>query len=145
MWEDLSAPALQAAAQEAEVLVDGVFGFGFAGSGPAPLRAPFDRVLLWMAGLHGRAGACSKLVSIDVPSGWDDAGAVEGEEGAPHRLLHPDMVISLSAPKTCMRAYAGVHYLGGRFIPPGMEARHALALPPYPGSAQCLRLSGPSK
>lgn len=34
------------------------------------------------------------------------------------------------------------HFLGGRFIPPGIATKYSLTLPPYPGSEQCVRLQG---
>ena len=43
------------------LIVDAVFGFSFSGA----IRPPFDSVIRAMAS-SGR-----KIVSIDIPSGWD--------------------------------------------------------------------------
>ncbi|EFJ45948.1 hypothetical protein VOLCADRAFT_105746 [Volvox carteri f. nagariensis] len=34
------------------------------------------------------------------------------------------------------------HYLGGRFVPPAIRDRFQLRLPPYPGTAACVRIGG---
>ena len=75
--------------------------------------------------------------------------------------LRPAMLISLTAPKQGVRAFSGPHhFLGvrgtarccrlsalmcvfarqGRFVPPAVAAKHALRLPAYPGTAQCVRM-----
>lgn len=36
----------------------------------------------------------------------------------------------------------GVHYLGGRFVPPEIASEFKLKLPPYPGTAMCVKISG---
>lgn len=35
----------------------------------------------------------------------------------------------------------GVHYIGGRFVPPHVQQEFKLQLPEYPGSAMCVKLS----
>jgi NAD(P)H-hydrate epimerase len=88
-----------------DVVLDAIFGFSFK----PPLRAPFDKALPLVA-------KCKKpVVSVDIPSGWDvDTGrgntAVEG-------VLDPEVLVSLTAPKEGVKAFQGIHYLGGRFIP----------------------------
>jgi hypothetical protein len=37
----------------------------------------------------------------------------------------------------------GAHYLGGRFVPPATREKYGLALPPYTGVQQCVRLGPP--
>ena len=66
--------------------------------------------------------------SIDVPSGWDV------EKGDAHGVgLMPALLISLTAPKVCARHFEGrFHYLGGRFVPPAVQEKYRLNLPPYP-------------
>lgn len=32
------------------------------------------------------------------------------------------------------------HFLGGRFVPPGIATKYSLKLPAYPGTEQCVRL-----
>jgi hypothetical protein len=78
------------------------------------------------------------IVAVDIPSGWDvEAGDVNSLG------LHPDMLVSLTAPKLCAQQFGGRHhYLGGRFVPPQVRQRYALRLPAYSGVAQCVRIGG---
>lgn len=75
--------------------------------------------------------------SVDIPSGWDV------EKGPnPERALKPALLISLSAPKLCAQFLkGGQHYLGGRFLPPGIVMKYNLTLPEYPGQEQVVRIS----
>lgn len=113
-------------AQEFDVVVDAVFGFSFK----PPLRAPFSAVLAEMVKLPS-----GKLVSIDIPSGWDvERGALESSSAA-HLL--PDVLISLTWPKQGVAAWAGRrHYLGGRFVPPGLAEKYQIKTSGYTGSRQ---------
>lgn len=76
---------------------------------------------------------------MDIPSGWD----VEKGPGS-SRALKPAMLISLSAPKLCAKPEQienMTHYLGGRFLPPGIIEKYNLSLPEYPGQDQVVLLS----
>jgi hypothetical protein len=45
--------------------------------------------------------------------GWDvEEGNVSGVG------IDPQILVSLTAPKACAKGFHGVHYLGGRFLPP---------------------------
>lgn len=58
-------------------------------------------------------------------SGWDV------EKGNPTGI-QPDLLISLTAPKKSATHFTGrYHYLGGRFVPPALEKKYQLSLPPY--------------
>ena len=111
-----------------DLVVDAIFGFSFHGS-PRP---PFDSIISII-------NECGKpVVSVDIPSGWD---VNEGDihECAVH---HPDMLISLTAPKLGSQKFSGrFHYLGGRFLPPKYAREHNIQIPSYPGCEQCVRLS----
>jgi len=113
---------------EADVLVDAMFGFSFVG----PPRAPFDGLLALLAEQKR-----TPIVSVDVPSGWSvDACDVKGAA-----LLQPDVLVSLTAPKVGVRNYKGIHFLGGRFVPPSIAERFGLVLPYRSGSSQqCMRI-----
>lgn len=124
------------------VVVDGLFGFSFKGQP----KAPYDRLIVAMTNaMKERNDMCSKgkeisfaVVSIDVPSGWD----VEQGDSSGLYPIHPDMLISLTAPKLCAKFFKGkYHYLGGRFVPPGILEKYNLSLPEYPGSSQCVNLN----
>jgi len=88
---------------ECDVILDAIFGFSFKG----PPRSPFDAILKSFAGLK------KPIVAVDIPSGWD----VEKGKVSPD-MFDPAMIVSLTAPKLCARGFAGLHYLGGRFVPP---------------------------
>ncbi|CAN0012983.1 unnamed protein product [Ascophyllum nodosum] len=109
-----------------DLVLDGIFGFGFKGD-PRP---PFDTIL------NDLSSSSIPVVSIDVPSGWSvDEGDSTGDG------LKPEMLVSLTAPKLSARFFHGRHhFLGGRFVPPGIVSKYALELPAYPGSEQCVRL-----
>lgn len=66
--------------------------------------------------------------------GWDvEQGSTDG--------LQPDMLISLTAPKKSASLFKGrYHFLGGRFVPPGLEKKYQLNLPQYPGTDCVLQL-----
>jgi len=123
---------------EADVILDAVFGFSFKGWRGEGKDAPFDAIVDFLAAdAGGQPRHPAPVVSVDIPSGWDV------ERGPPGgRALRPDMLVSLTAPKLCARAFAGsFHYLGGRFVPPGVVERNGLVLPRYPGAEQCVRLA----
>jgi NAD(P)H-hydrate epimerase len=83
---------------------------------------------------------------IDIPSGWDV------EKGNIQNVFTPDLLISLTLPKLCAKHFKGMHYLGGRFIPPydlyHIELNHFrvilekydVQIPPYTGSNQFILL-----
>ena len=51
------------------------------------------------------------------------------------------MLISLTAPKKSATQFTGrYHYLGGRFVPPALEKKYQLNLPPYPDTECVYRL-----
>lgn len=117
-----------------DVVVDAIFGFSFK----PPLREPFGEVLAQLAEIPQ-----SKLASIDIPSGWD----VENGASEDGPTLKPDVLISLTWPKKGVEKWSGRrHYLGGRFVPPGIASKYSIDTGGYPGSAQFRLLeSGPSK
>ncbi|KAJ2347437.1 NAD(P)H-hydrate epimerase [Coemansia sp. RSA 2618] len=116
---------LEAGIKDSDVIVDAIFGFSFKGSP----RAPFDKALLALRETD------KPIVAVDIPSGWDvEAGDKDGTG------IRPDMLISLTAPKQCAKAFEGrFHYLGGRFVPP--EMAEAFGIPTYPGVSNCIRLA----
>lgn len=66
--------------------------------------------------------------------GWD---VEKGNSGG----IQPDLLISLTAPKKSATHFTGrYHYLGGRFVPPALEKKYQLNLPPYPDTECVYRL-----
>jgi NAD(P)H-hydrate epimerase len=98
----LAETTLSTALAATDVVLDAIFGFSFK----PPVRAPFNTALP----LISRANL--PIVSVDIPSGWDvERGDAQGLG------LHPDVLVSLTAPKEGVRQFAGRHFLGGRFVP----------------------------
>eukprot|EP01083_Nonionella_stella_P021300 59088_1 len=113
-----------------KLIIDSVFGFSFK----APLRGAWKEQFP----IINKVCATHKIpvVAVDVPSGWHiDDGPHENDI-----CLNVDILVSLSAPKHCAKQFKGIHYLGGRFIPQSLCQKYKLKLPPYPGSAQCVRI-----
>lgn len=49
--------------------------------------------------------------------------------------------MSLTAPKLAAKSFRGPHhFLGGRFVPPAIVEKYHLRLPPFSGTAQCVRI-----
>ena len=95
-------------------------------------RAPFDTMI---ASLNQFS---IPIVSVDIPSGWD----VELGDVQHCGIAHPDMLISLTAPKLCAKHFTGrFHYIGGRFLPPGLARKYEISMPDYPLWEQCVRVS----
>ncbi|KAK3788876.1 hypothetical protein RRG08_012202 [Elysia crispata] len=113
------------------LVVDALFGFSFK----PPVRSEFLSVVEGIQAVQEEVPVCS----IDIPSGWDV------EEGNPEGI-QPDLLISLTAPKKCAQHFKGRrHFLGGRFVPPGLEQKYNLQLPPYPGSDPVVELKMPDQ
>ncbi|XP_059205440.1 NAD(P)H-hydrate epimerase [Centropristis striata] len=106
------------------LVIDAIFGFSFKGA----VREPFGSILDVLK------KTTAPIASIDIPSGWDvEQGSADG--------LQPDMLISLTAPKKSASLFRGrYHFLGGRFVPPGLERKYQLNLPQYPGTDCVLQL-----
>ena len=75
-----------------------------------------------------------KIVSVDIPSGWDV------EKGNINQTFDPHMLISLTLPKLCSMDYKGIHYLGGRFVPDYVFEKMKLKKPSYNGADMVLLL-----
>lgn len=104
------------------VIIDALFGFSFR----PPIREPFIKIM------GDLILTTTPIASIDIPSGWHvEEGPGEDPECP---KIKPELLISLTAPKLCARFFKGRHhYLGGRFVPPILEAEYQLDLPAYPG------------
>lgn len=106
-----------------ELVVDAIFGFSFTGE----VREPFRSILSVLNGLT------VPIASIDIPSGWD---VEKGSSGG----IQPDLLISLTAPKSLQPSLLVVTTTWGRFVPPALEKKYQLNLPPYPDTECVYRL-----
>jgi NAD(P)H-hydrate epimerase len=105
-------------------VIDAIFGFSFSG----PLRDPFPSVISLLE------TTSVPVLSVDVPSSWDiEAGPPK--EGPGSRFM-PQTLISLTAPKPCVKWFQGRHFLGGRFLTPLIVEKYGLDLPEYLGIDQ---------
>lgn len=99
-----------------DIIVDSIFGFSFHGTA---LREPYATAIANMVELQKKQNAI--LVSVDVPSGWDvDGGDLTGTN------FHPDVLVSLTAPKLSAKKFNGRHFVGGRFLPPAIAEKYGI-------------------
>eukprot|EP00435_Cladocopium_sp_Y103_P063129 s728_g24.t1 len=159
--EQLRIPVLSALPKlkDFDVALDAVFGFSFQGTP----REPFAGIL------KALQASSLPVMSVDIPSGWDvehlgwsyfsyhwchvkihccvlsdDIMTLMSQKGSG---LQPDTLISLTAPKKAAAFFRGRHFLGGRFVPPGIvdsrcNEKYNLQLPEYPGVSQIVELEG---
>ncbi|KAJ3577743.1 hypothetical protein NPX13_g2824 [Xylaria arbuscula] len=113
-------------------VVDAVFGFSFSGE----VREPFPAVI--------QALEETKLpvTSVDAPSSWDI------ENGPPKSGLgshfNPAYLISLTAPKPLVQHFKGRHFIGGRFVTPGIAKKYDFEVPSYQGIDQFVEVGAES-
>ncbi|XP_023937079.2 NAD(P)H-hydrate epimerase isoform X1 [Bicyclus anynana] len=113
---------------EYKVLVDALFGFSFKPPVREALKPALDALIY--SGLP--------VCSVDIPSGWHVEKGPDSENS-----LKPALLISLSAPKLCAKPEIlknVKHFLGGRFLPPGIVQKYNLTLPPYQAQDQVVEL-----
>ena len=75
-----------------------------------------------------------KIASVDIPSGWDI------EKGNVNNTFTPDLLISLTLPKLCSLDFKGIHYLGGRFVPPSLYQKLNIIFQPLYEGSEMIRL-----
>ncbi|KAI1289321.1 NAD(P)H-hydrate epimerase [Halotydeus destructor] len=114
-----------------DIIVDALFGFSFK----PPVRPTY------LSLLNAIIGSGLKIVSIDIPSGWNVDQGPPNPDDKETPLIEADMLVSLTAPKKCAQHFKGnAHWLGGRFVPEKMKNKYGLQLPPYPGTEVCCLL-----
>lgn len=141
------------ALEDCDVVLDAIFGFSFKG----PPRAPFARALEILSSESRfefiMRSSRPPIVSVDIPSGWSvDDGDLEGSSASKTILDQPDperktftpeVVISLTAPKKGLKNFHGLHFLGGRFVPPAIIDKYGLlGLDSYEWSDQIVNITG---
>ncbi|EED17591.1 AI-BP family protein [Talaromyces stipitatus ATCC 10500] len=121
-------PDFTDALKSADLVVDAIFGFSFQ----KPLREPFPSIISQMEETK------VPVLSVDAPSSWD---IQEGppKEG-PGAKFMPGALISLTAPKPCVKWYKGRHFVGGRFLTKSIADKYDLDIPDYPGIDQIMEV-----
>ncbi|KAH9889107.1 NAD(P)H-hydrate epimerase [Xylariomycetidae sp. FL2044] len=125
--EDLDVPFVDdfpRALDSADHVLDAVFGFSFSGE----VREPFPAVI--------KALEETKIpvTSVDAPSSWNiETGPPESGLGSKFK---PDFLISLTAPKPLVKHFKGRHFVGGRFVSPGIAKKYDFDIPEYKGLDQ---------
>jgi len=97
--------------QKFEGVADAIFGYSFK----LPIRAPYDKVIKCLKAIE------DKILSIDVPSGWDI------EQGNTMNLFNPKWNISLMLPKQCMKEFNGTHFIGANFMNEKMRKKFSVS------------------
>lgn len=78
------------------------------------------------------------MLSVDAPSSWDiNSGPPSSGPGA---KFMPQALISLTAPKPCVKFYQGRHFVGGRFLTSGIAEKYGLVCPAYEGTDQVVEV-----
>lgn len=129
--ENLSVPFItdfSAALQSTDFLVDAIFGFSFGG----PLRDPFASIVSQIE------SASVPVLSVDAPSSWDIQSGPPKE--GPGAKFMPAALISLTAPKPCVKFYRGRHFIGGRFLSKDITDKYEIDSPSYPGIDQVMEV-----
>ncbi|GMF70982.1 unnamed protein product [Aspergillus oryzae] len=88
--------------------------------------------------LYQIEAASVPVLSVDAPSSWDIEGGPPKE--GPGSKFMPEYLISLTAPKPCVKYYQGRHFLGGRFLTKSITEKYGLDLPNYPGIDQIVEV-----
>ncbi|KAI8989290.1 YjeF N-terminal domain-containing protein [Pilobolus umbonatus] len=112
--------------EKSDIILDALFGFSFQGE----VRDPYKDII------NVFEKTKKPIVSVDIPSGWNvETGPTE------HVKFQPDILVSLTAPKLCVREFKGSkHFLGGRFVPPSLAKAFDFEIPNYPGGDQVVEL-----
>ncbi|EAW12790.1 NADHX epimerase [Aspergillus clavatus NRRL 1] len=121
-------PDFTEALKSADFLVDAIFGFSFGG----PLRDPFPSIISQIE------SSSVPVLSVDAPSSWDIQSGPPKE--GPGAKFMPEALISLTAPKPCVKYYRGRHFIGGRFLTKSIAEKYGLDCPKYPGIDQVMEI-----
>ncbi|KAL2868191.1 NADHX epimerase [Aspergillus lucknowensis] len=123
-----SAAEFTTALQKTDLIIDAIFGFSFGG----PLRDPFPEIISQIE------KASVPVLAVDAPSSWDIESGPPKE--GPGSGFMPEYLVSLTAPKPCVKFYRGRHFIGGRFLTRDVAEKYGLDLPKYPGVDQVMEV-----
>ncbi|KAL4402289.1 NADHX epimerase [Malassezia pachydermatis] len=126
----------QSMVSSSHVILDAIFGFSFKGEP----REPFKSLLQLWIDMKKDPSTSKPIVSVDIPSSWNvDLGP---DASAIAKSFMPEVLVSLTAPKSGSRYFTGQHWLGGRFVDLTLNDKYDLRLPPYPGTSQVVDITG---
>lgn len=129
--EQLQIPFIEdfnTALAETDHVIDAIFGFSFQGE----VREPFGLVI------EALAKSKVPVTAVDAPSSWNiETGPPDHGPGS---NFNPQALVSLTAPKPLIKWFKGRHFLGGRFVPPGVAQKYDLEIPEYDGINQIVEL-----
>ncbi|KAL4753049.1 hypothetical protein BDW72DRAFT_169754 [Aspergillus terricola var. indicus] len=125
----ISTPSdFQSAISNTSLVIDAIFGFSFGG----PLRDPFPEIISAME------NSSTPVLAVDAPSSWDiESGPPASGPGS---KFMPEYLVSLTAPKPCVKFYRGRHFVGGRFLTRDVAEKYGLDIPDYPGVDQVMEV-----
>jgi len=126
----------QDALEDADVVLDSIFGFSFKGEVREPFKLPLENLKYESRIEFEARKKMPPVVSVDIPSSWDV------EKGNVNKSFTPSVLVSLSAPKLGSVGFTGRHFLGGRFLSEDLEDKFDLQLPDYPGTEQVVEITG---
>lgn len=125
----ISSPSdFQSTLGKTSLIIDAIFGFSFGG----PLRDPFPEII------SAIENAAAPVLAVDAPSSWDIEQGPPKE--GPGNGFMPQYLISLTAPKPCVKFYKGRHFVGGRFLTKDIAEKYGLDLPQYQGIDQVVEV-----
>ncbi|KAL3471373.1 YjeF N-terminal domain-containing protein [Aspergillus californicus] len=124
----ISASEFPSALSSSDLVIDAIFGFSFGG----PLRDPYPEII------SSIETSKKPVLAVDAPSSWDiESGPPKEGPGA---KFMPEYLISLTAPKPCVKFYKGRHFVGGRFLTKAVAEKFGLDVPQYPGVDQVMEV-----
>jgi NAD(P)H-hydrate epimerase len=86
--------------------------------------------------------ATSTTDDQDSPVGGSSTPVASSTASSTAFLLEPDVLISLTAPKRCSRAFRGrAHYLANRYVPLELLRKYDLGVPQHLNTDLCVELS----
>ena len=101
-----------------DLIIDALFGFSFKGEPREPLATILRQIIAYQSNLN------IPILSVDIPSGWHvEDGNISKDE---RYQFQPDILISLTAPKLCVKTYQGKHFIGGRFLPDYLAEKYEI-------------------
>ncbi|KAF1816485.1 apolipo protein A-I binding protein-like protein [Eremomyces bilateralis CBS 781.70] len=116
------------ALQNADHVVDAIFGFSFSGE----VREPFPQVI------EALRDTKVPVLAVDAPSSWNiETGP---PEDGPGKGFQPGALVSLTAPKPLVKWFRGRHFVGGRFLTKEVAKKYGLDMPPYEGVDQIVEV-----